>query len=263
MQDHSKEHLTPLSELMEDLHPSNTQPTRPLTRPDTIYECDICHDSHFVHPLREGGKPDYSRVVPCVCSEAQLWRDKMQAMLRLCELPPGTGHMTFENFVRRPGTEEAYGAALDVAGGEPHLVPDWLTLLGDSNRGKTHLLISTCRRWLSTGKPAHYSYVPLLLDELRRGFNAKGDQSYESRFDFFLNVPLLALDDLGTEQTTDWVREKLDTIIDYRIMHGLALVVNCNVPLKDLNFRIRSRLERGGRIVFIKAPEYVADEKKS
>jgi len=187
----------------------------------------------------------------------------MQAMSRLCELPPGTEHMTFENFVRRPGTEEAYDAAQDVAGGEPHLVPDWLTLLGDANRGKTHLLVATCREWLSRGIPARYSYVPLLLDELRQGFDVSGPLSYQSRFDFLLNVPLLALDDLGTERKTDWVREKLDTIIDYRLMHGLALVVNCNVPLEDLNFRIRSRLERGGRIVFIKALEYIADEKKS
>ena len=233
---------------------------RPLTRPESIYECSMCKDARFVHPLREDGKPDYSRIVSCACSAERNIRELSRAMLRLCELPEGTEHMTFENFVARPGLEEAHAAAMAVAGGD---TSRWLTLICDVNRGKTHLIVAICRRWLYRGMPAHYAYVPILLEELRRGFREEGDRSFDRRFDFFLNVPLLALDDLGTEHKTSWVQEKLDMIIDHRLMHNLVTVVNANVTPEELNFRVRSRLERGGKIVFIKAPEYEADEKKS
>lgn len=257
-QEREQSRLTHIGDVMKPLLGKNTRPARKNTSAESGYECPICRDLHYVHPHREDGKVDYSRVVSCQCAVERHEREKRQAVLRMCEVPPGTEHMTFENFKVRPGLEEAYQAALGVA---EESTGDWLTLISDVNRGKTHLVIATCRRRVAQGKPARYAYVPLLLEELRRGFRHEGDYSYESRFDFFLNVPLLALDDLGTEHQTDWVREKLDTIIDYRLTHGLGLIVNANVTLEELNFRIRSRLERGGAIVFIDAPEFMYSKK--
>ena len=224
------------------------------------YTCLICRDAHFVHPLKEDGNPDYSTVVPCKCVRAQLERERMQSLLRYCELPAGTAHMTFENFTVHPGSQEAYDLALQLAeGGEV----TWLTLMAGTKRGKTHLAIAICRRWLQKGNPARYAYVPLLLEELRRGFREGGDRSYESRFDRFLNIPLLVLDDLGAEHRTPWVQEKLDMIIDYRLIQGLPLVVTTNTPMDELPFRITGRLDRlpSSRVVYINAPEFTYTKK--
>ncbi|MBA7681752.1 Primosomal protein DnaI [subsurface metagenome] len=163
--------------------------------------------------------------------------------------------MTFENFKVCPELQEAYDLALQLAeGGDV----TWLTMMSGTMRGKTHLAIAICRRWLESEKPAKYAYVPLLFEELRRGFREEGDRSYEARFDRFLNVPLLVLDDLGTENRTPWVQEKLDTIIDYRLSWSLPLVVTTNTPMDELPFRITSRLGRlpSSRVVFINAPEF-------
>jgi len=175
-------------------------------------------------------------------------------MLQMCEMPPATEKMTFDNFEVSPRLKEVYEAALALAEGRS--TSNWLTLISDVGRGKTHLLIATCRHWLTRGKPARYAYVPLLMEELRRGYREDGDMSFDRRFDFFLNVPLLALDDLGTENRTPWVQEKLDTIIDYRLMNGLALVVTTNLTIDDLNFRVAARLRRHGKIIFIDAPDH-------
>ena len=247
-----REHLTPLGDVI-GLPPGKS--TLPPTKSDLIpYECPICRDLYFLHPHREDGKVDYSHVVPCECSQERRRREKLQAMIRMCELPPNTEHMTFESFKVGPGLEEAYAAALALA--EDRSTSSWLTLYCDVNRGKTHLLIAACRRQLAQGKPARYAYVPTLLDELRSGYRHEGNSSYENRFDFFKNVPLLALDDLGTEHRTEWVQERLDTIIDHRLMHGLALMVNTNLPVDKLNFRIANRLRRNGKVIFVDAPEF-------
>jgi len=220
------------------------------------YACAICRDAHFVHPLREDGSVDYSMVVPCRCVREQLQRERMERLLQYCELPSGTGHMTFESFRRDPHLQEAYDLALQVAEGNNSIA--CLTLSAGVDRGKTHLAISICRRWLERGQAARYAYVPLLLEELRRGFREEGDSSYEARFDRFLNIPLLVMDDLGAESRTPWVQEKLDTIVDYRIMQGLPLVVTTNMPANELPFRIESRLKRshGARVVTIDSPEF-------
>jgi len=163
-------------------------------------ECPICRGAQIVHPRLEDGRPDYSRVVPCVCIRAKLEAVKKERLLKMCELPKKALTWTFETFELLSGLEEAYEAALALA--ERRCDTSWLLLMGGTDRGKTHLLTAICHRWLRAGMPARYVYVPLLLDELRRGFRGEGDNSYDARFDFFLNVPLLALDDLGTENRT-------------------------------------------------------------
>jgi len=177
-------------------------------------------------------------------------------MMKSCELPVGTEHMTFEGFKICTGLQEAYDACLAFAEGEVDF--PFLTLWSDTGRGKTHLGIAVVRRWLARQIPARYAYVPLLLEELRRGFRVEGDMSYERRFDFYLNVPLLMLDDLGVESSTRWVQEKLDTIIDHRLMNNLSTLVTTNLTMDDLNFRIASRLQRrNSKVIVIDAPEFV------
>lgn len=214
---------------------------------DETYNCRICHDFHFVNPSRPGGTIDYSRVVPCLCVRDKADRDKAKRLLSWCELPPASENMTFEKFRTSQGNQDAYNRALLVASN----TLKWLTIASGPNAGKTHLAVSICRAWLGKGKSARYAYVPLLLEELRRGYQNGGNGSYDERFDMFLNVPLLVLDDLGTENKTPWAQEKLDTIVDYRLMHDLSLVVTTNLTLPELPLRIASRLQRTGEIVTI------------
>lgn len=219
---------------------------------EPTYHCPKCHDSHFVHPLRDG-KPDYTDLVGCECVRAAREMEQKQHVMRWCELPEASEHMTFDNFRRSPELEQTYQAAVAVAVGQEGA--NFLTLMSDVDRGKTHLAVAICRHWLGRGKLAKYAYVPLLLDELRRGFS-EGGSVYQSRFDMFLNTPLLVLDDLGVENSTPWVQEKLDTIVDYRLMHGLPLVVTTNLMLEQLSVRIASRLTRSGRLMAIGGPAY-------
>jgi DNA replication protein DnaC len=209
----------------------------------------------MVYPVGQDGKVDYSRLVPCSCIREEIEKKRAAALLRFCELPAGTDHMTFANFKVRLGLREAYLYALGLArGGEP----TWLTLMAGTGRGKTHLAIAIVRCWLARGIPAKYVHVPLLFEDLRRGFRESGDMSYEARFDRIMKVPLLLMDDLGTENSTPWVQEKLEIIFDYRLMNNLALVVTTNTPFDELPFRIASRLERlpGARVVNIEVEEY-------
>lgn len=204
--------------------------------------CPICGGSGFVHPKYEG-KTVFNHVVPCKCQKERLEKERIEFLLRTCELPPHAEDMTFENYKPNPNSQNAFNMAKLMSNkpGEPM----WLTLIGNNGVGKTHLAICICRAWVKAGIPARYTLVSLLLDELRSGFqNTDPENSYDGKFNYYKNIPLLLLDDYGAESKTPWVQEKMDALIDYRLMHELSLIVTSNWSLDDMPPRIKSRLIR-------------------
>lgn len=203
--------------------------------------CSICNGSGLLYP-RIDGKIDYGQVVVCKCESDKDRQQRNVALLKYCELPPMNESMNFTNFKVSYENKKAFETAKRVA-----LNPDkmcWVTFMGKNDRGKTHLAISICKAWIAKGIPAKYVFVPLLLDELREGFNKDSSERYELRFKRFCTVPLLLLDDVGAESSTNWVNEKLETIVDYRLMNKLSLIVTTNKSIDELSARLGSRLIR-------------------
>ncbi len=215
-----------------------------------------------MHPRRGDGQPDYSQCVTCRCSRVRVSEEKRQRWLRLCGLPEATENRTLASFQTHniPILQECLEAAWQIVRGELH----YLTLISDVDRGKTHLGIGICREWLARGKTAKYVYVPLLLHDLREGFQREGEDSYGYLYDFFQKVELLVLDDLGREKSTEWTVEHLEAILDYRYIHGLPVVVTTNRDFEELERKynsraLTSRLRRAekSKILVIDSPEYI------
>ena len=248
-------------------HISKALPARKRTTPairDTEspieYGCPICKDAGFVYPV-VAGKPDYSQTVVCECRREEVRRDRYGRMLKFCSLPSGKAYCAFANFdAHNASLKSALKMAQEFAAGKDDL--RWLTMFSKVDTGKSHLAVAICKEWIKRGIPARYIFVPDLLDQLRRGYEKNGEDSYDSLMTFFLNVPLLVLDDLGTQKATTWAREKLTQIINHRHEYGLHLVVTMNCTLDEIpgddEGRIASRLQRESwcRVLWLEAPEY-------
>ena len=220
-------------------------------------DCEYCGGSGWVHPM-VNDKVDYSHVVVCSCTKKKNEVERLDRLLRVCNLPSFANDMTFEKFKVYPEVKLAFDSAKEMASNPKKLC--WLAFIGTNGTGKTHLGVSVCRAWVKAGVPARYMLVSLLLDELRQGFSTdKGENSYEGRFKYYCNIPLLFLDDYGLQSSTPWVQEKLDTLIDYRLMNNLSLIVTSNNSLDEMPPRIRSRLMRhpNSKIIAIMAEDYV------
>ena len=85
---------------------------------------------------------------------------------------------------------------------------DWLVFNGDHGVGKTHLAAAIANYQAERGYPAMFVVVPDLLDHLRAAFSPDSRVSFDQRFEEVRTTPLLVLDDLGTESSTPWAREK-------------------------------------------------------
>ena len=58
--------------------------------------CQICKGAGFVHPMLDSGQTDFSRVVPCKCSEGELRKRKAEYLERYSNLG-ALSQLTFEN----------------------------------------------------------------------------------------------------------------------------------------------------------------------
>lgn len=118
----------------------------------------------------------------------------------------------------------------------------WLVLAGPSGSGKTFLAAAIANERIRQCQPAFFQTVPELLDHLRSAFAPGSEMPYDELFDEVCNTPFLVLDDLGIQAATPWAKEKLDQLLNYRLLHELPTVVTTAVPINELDERTRTRL---------------------
>jgi len=132
-------------------------------------------------------------------------------------------------------------------------------LMGTYGCGKTHLAAAVVHRNAENGKASMFVVVPELLAKIRSSYNAhdgKADEIIEAAKD----APLLVLDDLGAEKVSDWVREQIYMLVNFRYEHELPVVITTNNGGKELEAelgrRTLSRLIEMTVPVTIKARDY-------
>ena len=229
--------------------------------------CPVCKGAGFVHPRLPSGQPDYSRTVPCSCTQKERDKKSRGRLQRYSGLELELlQKMTFDNFdwkrvnlppEQREKLGEAYRLALDFAKSPQ----GWLVLQGDTGCGKTHLAASIANYRLKEGKPVKFVVVPDFLDHLRSTFSPESPVTYDQLFEEVKNAPLLILDDFGEQSTTPWAEEKLYQIINYRYNARLATVITTCLALDEIDPPISSRLA-DPKISFrwnITAPDFRTD----
>lgn len=105
--------------------------------------------------------------------------------------------------------------------------PHRITLFhGGTGNGKTIILQAVVNESTRRHIAAVYITYADLLDHIRAGFNPNkkiNSDDAQVRFEKFIHVPVLALDELDKAyNATDWMLEKTTQLIDHRYRSGLA-----------------------------------------
>jgi DNA replication protein DnaC len=226
-------------------------------------ECKICHGLGYVRIDVPVGHPDFGKVRPCICRKEEIL-DAVERRLFSFSNLNALAHLTFESFnpdgkqgissLDSASVRRAYEAAQEFAS----KLDGWLLIEGKFGCGKTHLAAAIGNQVVKEQTlETIFITTPDLLDVLRFAYSDP-EESFEERYEHIRKVPLLILDDFGTHNATQWAQEKLFQIINYRYINQLPLVITTNLPLDDIESRIRSRLqdERLVTHVNITAPDY-------
>jgi DNA replication protein DnaC len=150
--------------------------------------------------------------------------------------------------------EKAFNAAREFAE-NPR---GWLVILGTYGTGKTHLAAAIANYRSDLGDTPRLMAVTDLFDHLRATFNSNSDISLDRRFQEVRTTPLLILDDLSTKSSSEWVKEKLQQLINHRYNAELPTVITSAETLEQMDPRLRSRMldKRLCRIFAITVPPY-------
>ena len=143
-----------------------------------------------------------------------------------------------------------------------------LTLTGNVGTGKTHVAVGLVKLACGLGIEARF----LTMDELLAAIKATYDRERRPArrrdltpgeadlLDELASLPLLALDDLGTENPTPWARDRLYTLVNRRYLGQRPTIVTTNLSLEALANRLGertvSRLWGASLVVNLRGADY-------
>ncbi|MFM9629413.1 ATP-binding protein [Streptomyces galilaeus] len=143
----------------------------------------------------------------------------------------------------------------------------FLVLTGPIGTGKTHQAYGALRRIAEAGPPNFQmiaTTAPDLYGLLRPGGSEKGSEHELKRL---ARIPLLLLDDLGTEKLSEFTEETTTRIVNHRYNESLPLLITTNLPVRApqggastdlvtrLGDRLASRLAQTATVVSLDGPD--------
>ncbi len=223
--------------------------------------CQSCHGVGFVYVDVPVGHRLFGKAIPCKCT---LEKRRKRAIQKLCEMiglsEAEIRRWTFDTFdpnkVIVPNGANRAEIVRAVSGIKRQCIEyaknpkGWLILSGNYGTGKTHLAMAILNFCMMHGMAVFKASVPEMLDLLRPHKDENGVQVDTSEvMKNMQEAELLVLDDIGTENNTGWVEERLFVLLNRRYSQELPTVftTNLNILSPDCKIppRIRSRMTDG------------------
>ena len=189
----------------------------------SVYDCDICKDSGWLHYVDENG---YKSGRECVCRLAQ----KAQKRIARSGLMGIIDQWTFDAFFAETATQKAMkSAARRYADAVLDGQKPWLFMGGQVGCGKSHLCTAVCGELLRAGKAVYY--VQWVTDSRALKANANDLDGYQAAVTPFLNAEVLYIDDLFKMAKRENVRptdadiRAVFEIINYRYIQNKPTII--------------------------------------
>lgn len=185
----------------------------------------------------DGDLREVEQRVTCDC------RERPQELWQRANLPSGRfdGLTLADLDWERLEPPEAAAAVRDFA----DKVEVWLsegmglTLTGNVGTGKTHVAVGLVKLACGLGIEARFLTMTELLASIKATYDrGRGEAEL---LDELATLPLLALDDLGTENPTSWARDRLYGLVNRRYLARRPTVVTTNLGLEVLADRLGER----------------------
>ncbi|TLS39156.1 primosomal protein DnaI [Pseudalkalibacillus caeni] len=206
------------------------------------HSCDGCDSLSACKNMMQGYEPhlfingnsidlEYKRC------PSKLKDDEKKSKERLIQsyyIPKDILSATFSTLDTDPTRMEAIQYAVDfVESFEPGKTFKGIYLYGDFGVGKTYLMGAIANQLAEEkGVKSLFVYTPDFFREMKSAIQT---QSIDEKLDFIRSVPLLILDDIGSENISGWIRDDiLGSILQYRMMERLPTLYTSNYDFNEL-----------------------------
>ena len=217
-------------------------------------KCSICGDTGVVFDAD-------GNTHPCNC-----WKQKQNAKKFVdANIPRALRNMTFTNFDLsyypanespnlKYGTPCSYLAyakkakkfsedfTREIIGSSESAGHTGLLLQGQVGSGKTHLAAAVANKLIAANKQVLFLVVPDFLDEIRMTYGNFGEFNEMDLMNKAKNAGVLILDDLGAHNFSDWTKNKLFSLINYRINSELPMIITTNLHMEQMQDILGERI---------------------
>lgn len=224
----------------------------------TVGNCDLCKYTGVVVRSNKYLKDEY--FMPCLMYKTNRKLREVSKLMNASGLGDRFQQRRFETFQQDKNTAEAKQRAERFCKDlQNNPKATGLMLVGPYGCGKTHLAAAILHRCAEYGVAGMFVVVPELLARIRTSYRT-GDGKAEAVIETAKNAQLLILDDLGAEKASEWVKEQLYMLVNYRYEHMLPTIVTTNCSgaelEQELGRRTLSRLVEMTKPVNIHASDY-------
>jgi len=157
--------------------------------------------------------------------------------LRLLEnfhMPKAMMNASYDNMYPDVNREQIFALGMDfILNYKPGQYKKGMYIHGSMGSGKTYALCAIANELAKRGIGSAVVYFPELIANIKEGFNQEG--SNERVLDRLKEIPVLMLDDIGSENVTSWMRDEvLGRLVNYRMMHQLPTFFTSNFDFAQL-----------------------------
>jgi DNA replication protein DnaC len=243
-------------------------------------DCPQCEGTGW-KPIEVDG---VRRVTPCDCQNLE----RSALLLKNARIPPRYEHCELENFAVRkiPGTDQENASLRAAKFTAAKFVEEYptnfgLLFVGPTGVGKTHLAVAVIRElMLRKGVECLFYDFHDLLKTIRDSYNPGTQNTELGVLQPVLDVEVLLLDELAGSNPSDWVKETLHHIINWRYNYKKVTIITTTllsrstygssrgsqpsaVPIPDLDYTLdqlgvtlRSRLYEMCKLVEISSDDF-------
>ena len=172
---------------------------------------------------------------------------RLRRKIDKAQIPPRYAGLTFDDYKVDASNQNAVNWARYILKNPAQS----LFIVGGAGTGKTFLAAIVAQELTKAGKSVLFVDTPNLLDNLRKTFNQKtsdGDATLDEMMKALQAADVLILDDMGVENPTGWVAERVYLIINNRYNADKPVIVTSNFGYSGLANRFSDEIT-GARIV--------------
>lgn len=128
-----------------------------------------------------------------------------------------------------------------------------LLLIGNYGTGKTMISSILCRQIAAKCFNCKFINIVDLFEEITATFNSKGKVNTTDYINRYKKADFLFLDDIDKRDPTDYIKQVLYSVVNYRVENELPVVISANSMLNELEQKfgeaIISRLVEKSKVV--------------
>ena len=170
---------------------------------------------------------------------AQRANDELKSRIRSVFMPKDIKEARFEGFDVTKPREQAFERSLIFVENyiqNPDNFHKGLYLYGAFGVGKTYLLGAIAHELSMYGYPSTIVHYPTFATEMR---SSVATSTTGEKLEAYKTTPILMMDDIGAEYSTDWMRDDvLGVILQSRMQNELPTLFSSNLTMKEFEDHI-------------------------